>query len=68
MRKISVSCQEGFYRSGDMKTCQACDAGKESNSAKTSCGEIDFLRAMSGSIRFLFMSQYPDLSFGKKLS
>ena len=47
MRNISVACQEGFYKSGDMKTCQTCDAGKEPNSEKTACGEIVLLRAMS---------------------
>ena len=67
MKKFSVSCQEGFYRSGDMKTCQTCEAGKESNGAKTSCGEIDFQRAINSSICFLFLSQYPELSFGTTL-
>ena len=39
MREIPAACQEGSYRSGDMKTCQTCDAGKEPNSAKTACGK-----------------------------
>ena len=43
---ISVVCQEGSYKSGDMKTCQTCDAGKEPNRDKTACGEIILLRAM----------------------
>ena len=46
---ISVSCQEGSYKSGDMKLCQTCDAGKEPNSDKTACGEIISLWAMSSS-------------------
>ena len=49
MKKISVACQEGFYKSGDMKTCQTCVAGKESNSDKTACGKIILLWAMSSS-------------------
>ena len=40
MREISATCQTGFYKSGDMKTCQTCEAGKEPNSDKTACGKI----------------------------
>ena len=36
---ISVVCQAGFYKDGEMKTCQTCTAGKEPNSAKTACGK-----------------------------
>ena len=43
---LSVACQAGSYKSGDMKTCQTCDAGKEPNSDKTACGKIILLRAM----------------------
>ena len=39
MREISAACQEDSYRSGDMKTCQTCVAGKEPNSDKTACGK-----------------------------
>ena len=44
---ISVVCQAGSYKSGDMKTCQTCGPGKEPNSAKTACGEIFFQGAIS---------------------
>ena len=37
---ISVSCQTGFYKAGDMKTCQTCTDGKEPNSDKTACGKM----------------------------
>ena len=36
---LSVDCQAGFYKSGDMKTCQTCTDGKEPNSDKTACGK-----------------------------
>ena len=44
---ISVECQTGSYKSGDMKTCQTCEAGKEPNSDKTACGEILLQGAIS---------------------
>ena len=40
---ISVVCQAGYYKSGDMKTCQTCGPGNAPNSDKTACGKITLL-------------------------
>ena len=50
---LSVACQAGLYKAGDMKTCQTCDAGKEPNSDKTACGKKILLWAISSSTYFL---------------
>ena len=36
---ITVACESGTYKDGDMTICQTCPDGHEPNQNKTACGK-----------------------------